>query len=114
LILDFRQDAGVGAAVLLDDMVSSPQDRLASFAWLRPELPLPERLTLAPWAAPVRDFAFGGLVEVMLERCGAEGGESLREDAARAYRRLAKREQQFLRDLARGVGMQTVWKRPPS
>jgi hypothetical protein len=112
LILDFRQEEGVPAAVLIDDMVSSPQDRLSSFAWLRPELPLPERLTLAPWTGPVRDFAYDGLVEVMLERCAAIGGEGLREDAARAYRRLAKREQRFLQDLARGIGMKTMWKRP--
>jgi hypothetical protein len=48
----------------------------------------------------------------MLERCAAEGGEALREDAARAFRRLAKREQRFLQDLARGIGMKTIWKRP--
>jgi hypothetical protein len=112
LILDFREEDGVPPAVLVDDMVSTPQERLSSFAWLRPDLPLPETLTLAPWTGPVRDFAFEGLVTTMLERCEAEGGQSLQADAARAYRRLAKREQKFLQDLVRGVGMRTIWKRP--
>jgi hypothetical protein len=66
---------------------------------------------LAPWAAGVREFETSGLLEHLLERCRAEGGSDLERAAADAYRRLAKLEQRYLRDLVRGVGMETIWQR---
>ena len=111
LILDMRREGMTGPAALLDDIVSTPQARLHSFRRLRPGLPLPERLTLAPWTSAIRDFEQQGLLEVLLERCRLEGGDELREAASRAYRQLEILERKYLRDLVRGVGMQTIWQR---
>lgn len=111
LIIDLRHDDETGPAAMLDDIVSTPEARLHSFRRLRPELPLPERLTLAPWTNAVRDFEQHGLLDALLERCRQEGGEALHDVAEQAFRRLEKLEQKYLRDLVRGVGMQTIWQR---
>ncbi|MCC6791833.1 MAG: hypothetical protein IT336_09115 [Thermomicrobiales bacterium] len=111
LILDTRRDGFSGPAAMLDDIVSTPQARLHSFRRLRPGLPLPERLTLAPWTRAVRDFAQEGFLDTLLERCEREGGDELREVASAAYRQLEILERKYLRDLVRGVGMQTIWQR---
>lgn len=111
LILDFRQEGTAVPAAILDDIVSTPEARLQSFRRLRPELPLPERLTLAPWTSAVRDFARHGLLTALLDRCLLEGGEDLQATAAKAFRQLEMLEQKYLRDLVRGVGMTTIWQR---
>lgn len=111
MILDFRHEPGTNAAVLLDDIVSTPQARLQSFRRLRPGLPLPERLTLAPWTNAVRDFRELGLLDETLARCEREGGLELRGIAEHAFQRLEMLERKYLRDLVRGVGMETIWKR---
>lgn len=111
MILDTRREGVTGPAVIVDDIVSTPQARLQSFRRLRPGLPLPDRLTLAPWAAGVREFESSGLLDVLLERCRLEGGDSLAVSAREAYRRLVNLEQRYLRDLVRGVGMETIWQR---
>jgi hypothetical protein len=111
LILDMRRDGTTGPAAMLDDIVATPQARLQSFRRLRPGLPLPERLTLAPWTQAIADFERLGYLDALLERCALEGGEELRGTAKQAYRQLEILERKYLRDLVRGVGMQTIWQR---
>jgi hypothetical protein len=111
MILDSRAELGVQPAIILDDIVSTPQARLQSFRRLRPGLPLPDRLTLAPWTSAVRDFRDRGMLAVLLERCAREGGADLRAVAERSYQELVILERKYLRDLVRGVGMQTIWER---
>src|SRR5262245_27885989 len=74
LILDMRRHGDEGPLLLLDDMVATPSDRLLSFRRLRPELPLPERLTLAPWPGAIRSLAETGILDAIIERCRLEGG----------------------------------------
>jgi hypothetical protein len=111
MILDARREVGVAPAIILDDIVSTPQARLQSFRRLRPGLPLPERLTLAPWTSAVREFRDRGMLDVLLERCTSEGGYELKASASETYRELEILERRYLRDLVRGVGMQTIWQR---
>lgn len=111
MILDSRSALGVEAAIILDDIVSTPQARLQSFRRLRPGLPLPDRLTLAPWTGAIRDFSERGMLDALLERCLREGGPPLRAAAEGAYQQLVNLERKYLRDLVRGVGMQTIWQR---
>lgn len=111
LILDFRSEGVIGAAVMVDDIVSTPEARLQSFRRLRPDLPLPERLTLAPWTSAVREFRETRLLDELLLRCDREGGHGLKSDAQLAYRQLEMLERKYLRDLVRGVGMETIWQR---
>ncbi len=110
LILDMRQGTN-GPVLLLDDMVQSPRARLASFRRLRPDLPLPERLTLAAWHGGVRRLADGGVLEALVARCRLEGGDDLVARVQDLYGRLLAIEAGTMRDLVRGVGTQTLWQR---
>jgi hypothetical protein len=111
LILDMRHHGDEGPVILLDQMVATPRDRLLSFHRLRPELPLPERLTLAPWPGAVTSFAEGGMLDAILDRCRLEGGDALIDQVHELYRELQTIERTQLRDLVRGVGMKTLWQR---
>ncbi len=113
LILDMRRHGDEGPLVLLDDMVETPSDRLLSFRRLRPELPLPERLTLAPWPGAVTSLAESGILDAIYDRCRLEGGEQLVDQVQELYRELRTIERTQLRDLVRGVGMKTLWQRGP-
>jgi hypothetical protein len=113
LIIDARRHGDGGPAVLLDDMVSTPEERLASFDRLRPGFPLPERLTIAPWAGAVRSFAEAGVLDAVVDRCRLEGGEGLADAAHTLYHELRRLERRALRDLVRGVGMRPLWERDP-
>lgn len=111
LILDLRTDHGESPAVLLDMMVGTPRERLLSFRRLRPNLPLPDEITLAPWPDRVRDFEELGMLDAMRDRLREAGGEELARSGTRIYRQLAAMEREMLRELVRGVGLQTIWQR---
>jgi hypothetical protein len=110
-ILDLRAGEESTGFVTLDAMVESPYQRLLSFGTLRPSLPLPEEITLAPWPDRVRTFEETGVMAAFLERCRESGGEPLVEEAQRCYERLLQFERQALRNMIRGIGMETLWER---
>jgi hypothetical protein len=97
--------------VILDGMVESPEARLQSFQRLRPGLPLPAQLTLAPWPGAIRVFAEVGLQEAFIDRCRDEGGDDMAERAKAHFAELRRLEREALRSLVRGDGMHTIWKR---
>ena len=111
MILDMRRGESVPAAVFLDDMAATPEERLASFRRLRPELPLPPELTLAAWDGKIRGLEESGVLEAILARCLQEGGERLVEAAEAAYATLRALERDALRRLVAGPGMHTLWRR---
>jgi hypothetical protein len=52
------------------------------------------------------------MLQIMVERCMASGGQALVDEAQDSYRFLLKLERQYLCDMVRGVGMKTLWERP--
>lgn len=114
LILDFRSDVDVGPAVMIDGMTSTPRERLLSFRRLRPELSIPEEVTLAPWTARVREFERDGVLDRLLERCAEVGGSELATQARSGYLKLLAEEKKILRDMISGIGMETIWESPSS
>lgn len=114
MILDFRTAEGVNPVVLIDGMVATPRERLLSFRTLRPQLPIPEEITLAPWAERVRDFERQGVLDRLLQRCDEVGGAELMAMARAAYLKLVAEERKILRNLVSGAGVETIWERPAS
>jgi hypothetical protein len=112
MILDFRTAQGVNPTVMVDGMAATPRDRMLSFRTLRPELPIPEEITLAPWAERVREFEQSGVLERLLQRCDEIGGVELMQQARAAYLKLLTEEKKILRDMVSGIGMETIWERP--
>ncbi len=111
LIMDLRPDPASEPIVMVDRMAESPYQRLLSFSNLRPTLALPDEITLAPWTEPIVDFAEGGLLDTLLERCRSAGGEQLASDANECFHYLQGLEKNAMKDMIRGVGMQTLWQR---
>jgi hypothetical protein len=112
MILDFRTAEGVNPAVMVDGMTETPKERLLSFRRLRPALPIPEEITLAPWVERVTEFERGGVLERLLERCDEIGGIELMQQARASYLNLQAEERKILRDMVTGIGMETIWERP--
>jgi hypothetical protein len=110
-ILDLRRSVDSGPKVILDGIVATPQDRLASFRRIRPDLPNPGELTVIPWIGHVRQLEETGVLDAILQRCRAEGGESLVADATRCYQALVEAETAIKRQIILGVGMQPLWRR---
>lgn len=112
MILDFRTAEGVNPAIMIDGMTSTPKERLLSFRRLRPALPIPEEITLAPWAERVAEFEREGVLDRLLERCDEVGGAELIQQARAGYLKLLTEEKKILRDMVSGIGMETIWERP--
>jgi hypothetical protein len=112
MILDFRSAERVNPAVMVDGMTATPKERLLSFRRLRPQLPIPEEITLAPWADRVGEFEREGVLARLLERCDEVGGIELMQQARVGYLKLLAEEKKILRDMVSGIGMETIWERP--
>jgi hypothetical protein len=113
LILDFRVNPASDPLVVLEQMVETPHERLASFERLRPSLEVPDSLTLAPWPGRVEKFRSAGVLDAILTRCDLTGHSRLSDSALDCYGQLIQLERQCLRDLVLGVGMRTLWQREP-
>ncbi len=111
MILDFRGAEGVNPAVMVDGMATTPRERLLSFRRLRPQLPIPEEITLAPWPERVREFEREGVLDRLLARCDEVGGGELIASARTAYLKILAEERKILRDMVTGAGMETIWER---
>ena len=111
LIIDFRRAGEVGPRIMTDEIVATAHDRFLSFGRLRPLLPLPEQLTLAFWTPAVREFNDSGMLKALTDRSRTDGGDALVREARESYQFLLQLEQQYLRDMVRGVGMRTLWER---
>ncbi|CAN5713256.1 hypothetical protein BH23CHL5_BH23CHL5_20970 [soil metagenome] len=113
-ILDFRLDAQSAPLALLEPMMETPYQRLASFGRIRPTLELPENLTLAPWPGRVGMFESSGVLQAVLTRCHETGHLGLAAEASRCFWQLLAIERQQTKELIRGVGMESIWERGSS
>ena len=113
LIVDARHDMENGPAVLLDDMVASPEERLQSIRRLRPQFGKPGQLTLAPWFGGVRAFAERGVLDTIVSRFDAMGFPDAAAAATDAFRTLRRTERDLLLDLIAGNprSTRTYWQR---
>lgn len=111
LIVDFRSTSRVPAEIMVDEVVDSARKRLLSFRRLRPDLPLPDQLTLAFWTPAVREFRDSGALASLEQRGLLAGGPELAASAVRAFNDLLKIERRYLRSMALGEGMGTIWER---
>jgi hypothetical protein len=114
LIMDLRPDVESEPLVTLAPMVETAYQRLISFSNLRPTLALPDEITLAPWPDRVKRFQEAGVLAVLADRCRSVGGEELAAVAEACFERLLVLERTALRNMVRGVGMETVWQRDAS
>jgi hypothetical protein len=111
LILDLRSTDETPPAVFLENMVSSPRERLESLQRLRPQFPLPDELRLAPWFGFVRSLHDTGVFDAIIERCAQTGDTALIGHCHEAIRTLEQTERHFVRAIVRGEMSRTLWQR---
>lgn len=111
LMLDLRHTVEIPPWVSIDDMVSSPQERLVRFEQMRPHLPLPDELRIAAWVGSVESLKDAGIVDAMLERCSETGDVGIVEQCREAIVSLDTHERQHLKAMIRGEMSRTIWQR---
>lgn len=111
LILDTRHNPAVPPAILVEPVARSPEARRQSFARLRPQLPVPEQLAVAPWHGSTRALVETGVYDAILDRWRSLDHPEGEADMARALRQLARLERATLRDLLFGATGRTLWQR---
>jgi hypothetical protein len=114
LIVDVRHALDIPAAVFIEDMVASPQERYRSLARLRPQLPLPaaDVVRLAPWLGFVRSLRETEVYVALIERCLEAGDASLADHCRAAIETLEVMEQRLVRAIVSGELSRTLWERP--
>lgn len=112
LIVDLRRTPRVAPAVFVEAMVSSPEERLKSLERLRPELPLPEEVRLAPWFGFVRTLQESDICDVLLERCAATGDDGFAQRCREALEMLRAFEARYVRAIISGEMSRVIWQRP--
>lgn len=113
LILDLRQSLTAAPAIFVDNMVSGPEERLRSLERLRPELPLPDELRLAPWFGFARSLPESGVYAALIERCEATGDPSITQRCKDAIEALTSLEAGYIRAIVKGEMSRTLWQRVP-
>lgn len=111
LVLDLRHTLEIPPSVMIDDMVTRPRERLERLEELRPTMPPPDELRIAPWIGSVASLEDAGITSAMLERCAETGDVSAVERCRRAIRTLSNIERQQLRAIVRGEMSRTIWER---
>lgn len=111
LILDLRHTIEIPPSVIIDDMVSRPAERIERLEELRPTMPPPEEMRIAPWMGSVATLWETGVADALLERCSETGDSQVVENCRQALERLERLERQHLRALVRGEMSRTIWQR---
>ncbi len=112
LILDPRSTDDIPPAIFIENMVSTPRERLESLRRLRPEFPLPEEMRLAPWFGFVGSLDDAGVTKALLRRCNEAGDLRMVRACTAALRELRQIERGVLRAIIRGESSRTLWQRP--
>lgn len=111
LVLDLRHTIEIPPSVIIDNMVTQPRERLERLEELRPTMPPPDELRIAPWIGSVASLEDAGITSAMLERCAETGDVETVERCRRAIRTLTDLERDHLRAIVRGEMSRTIWER---
>lgn len=111
LLLDLRHTMEIPPWVSVDDIVTSPEERLVRLEEKRPLLPLPEELRIAAWIGSVESLRDAGIADAMLERCSETGDVGIVEQCREAIQVLDTYERRHLKAVIRGTMSRTIWQR---
>lgn len=111
LIVDMRHTLEIPPSIMIDDMVSRPTERVERLEQMRPTMPTPEEVRLAPWVGSISSLMESGIADALLVRCADTGDVSVVEQCRGAIERLARIERKHIRALIRGEQSQTLWER---
>lgn len=115
LLLDMRTAAGVAPMVRLINPVGSSEERYRYLARIRPDLPLPDDITVLGWPRYVRVMRDSGIWQRITDRAVAVGGPEFGPICERVYAEAeaAERAEVGLA-IAGGDGYESLWEREPA
>lgn len=111
LIIDLRSTIETPPAVMIDDMMDQPSDRLDRMEQMRPTLPVPDEVRIAPWTGSVTSLDDAGITHEILSRCAQAGDSSIVQQCRDAFQTLARYERRHVRAIVRGDNARTIWQR---
>lgn len=111
LIVDMRHTLEIPPSIMVDDTVSRPTERVERLEVMRPTMPAPEELRIAPWVGSISSLKEAGIADALLERCADTGDVAVVEQCRAAIDRLERLEGNHIRALIRGNQSRTLWER---
>jgi|TARA_B100001750_G_C15501464_1_gene597465 hypothetical protein len=110
ILIDLRSNDSDGPAVILTDMVSTPQERIRSLKQLRPNFPEIEKMIIIPWFRYVDTLITSGIWNALIERTTDVTLKDNDIDSAIIITKLKKIENTHLSEAIMGHKFQTIWK----
>ena len=111
IIIDLRSNDNDGPAVILTDMVSSPQERVRSLKHLRPNFPEVEKMIIVPWFRYVDTLKTSGIWNALIERTTDISIKDGETDSAFVMDELKKMEKTHLIEAINGIKFRTIWEK---
>ena len=111
IIIDLRSNDDDGPAIILTDMVSSPQERIRSLKHLRPNFPEVEKMIIVPWFRYVDTLKASGIWNALIDMTADTSIKSGEIDSAFVIDALKKMEKTHLIGAINGNKFQTIWEK---
>ena len=115
LLVDSRADEDGMPYIAMVPPARSAEERYRYLRQHRPDLPLPEQITVIRWPRPLVAMRELGVWERIERRLSDAGGDSVIEESDRAFqegRRLERAD--IFAAIKGGEGYETIWEREPS
>lgn len=116
LLVDARSADGDPPLIRIVSRVSSAAERYRNLQELRPNMPLPEQITVFSWPRQPRTMRDAGIWERIESRLVSLGGPDLERECEVAFNELVAAERaEIASAILGGEGFETLWERnPPS
>ena len=115
LLVDNRTAEGDPPMIRIVPRVSSAEERYRSLQKLRPNMQLPEQITVFSWPRPAQAMRDAGIWSRIETRLIALGGDDLTTQSEQAFRQLVAAERlEVAAAITGGEGFHTLWEREPS
>lgn len=115
LLVDSRLDEDGLPFIAMVPPARSAEERYRYLRQHRPDLPLPEQITVIRWPRAMAAMRDLGVWERIEQRFSTVGGDAAVEAAARVFREGRRLERaDIVAAIRGGEGYETVWEREPS
>ena len=113
LLVDARSSQEEGPFIAVVPKAGSVEERFRSLKQLRPQFPLPDKITSFMWPRHLQTFKASGLWERIVQRLLRLGGEEMLAHCEKAYKELEWEERaEVMAAIRGGESYQSLWERP--
>lgn len=114
LLVDAREHAGEGPLIRLVPPVASAEERYRYLQKLRPDVPLPEQITVLSWPRYIEVMREAGLWQRLEQRMFELGGAPLARRCGEVFEEVRSAERaEVVTAILGGEGYESLWERAP-